>query len=268
MTRLLQLLFRYRFSVVFVLLELTSISFIFSRERHQLSSSWVMGQLLNFIDELRIWPLLKKENERLLQDNAALRKQLLQKEAFTDPSCIVVPASYDFIPARVISNSIIGAKNYLTLNKGAINGVAPGMGVISTSGMVGIVKAVSDHFSTVISLLHTSMQVSAKILNSAVLGTVQWPGKNPSQAQMLYVPRHVQVESGHTVVTSGYNSAFFEGTVIGQIKQVTLRQGAPFYDIELILSTDFSTLQYVYIIKHTLKKERDDLEQYTQKFYE
>ncbi len=268
MNRLLQLLCRYRVFVVFVLLELTSIVLVFNRERYQVCPSCVIGQILNFTNELRNYPLLKKENERLLQDNATLRKQLLQKEVFTDQSCMVVPVPYDFISARVIGNSVISSKNYLTLNKGAVHGITPGMGVISTSGMVGIVKAVSDHFSTVISLLHTSMQVSAKILNSEVLGTVQWPGKDLFQAQLLYVPKHVQVESGDKVVTSGYNSSFFEGTVIGQVKQVTLRQGAPFYDIELLLSTDFSRLQHVYVVKNSFKKERDNLEQHTRQLYE
>ena len=254
--------------MVFMLLELTSTMLIFNRERYQASASLVMGSILNFISEVKNYPFLKEENAKLLYDNAALRKKLLQREAPIDQSYAAAPVRYDCIPARVINNSMVVSKNYLTLNKGAMHGIAPGMGVISAEGIVGRVKAVSDHFATVISLLHTSMQVSAKLSNSEVLGTVQWPGNDPCRAQMLYVPRHVQVEPGDTVVTSGYNATFFEGTVVGYVKQVVLRQEAPFYDIELMLSTDFSTLQHVYVVKNALQQEKDTLEQHTREFYE
>ena len=268
MSRVLRFLYRYRAFVVFMLLELTSTMLIFNRERYQASASLVMGSILNFISEVKNYPFLKEENAKLLYDNAALSKKLLQREAPIDQSYAAAPVRYDCIPARVINNSIVVSKNYLTLNKGAMHGIAPGMGVISAEGIVGRVKAVSDHFATVISLLHTSMQVSAKLSNSEVLGTVQWPGNDPCRAQMLYVPRHVQVEPGDTVVTSGYNATFFEGTVVGYVKQVVLRQEAPFYDIELMLSTDFSTLQHVYVVKNALQQEKDTLEQHTREFYE
>ncbi|MEM9416732.1 MAG: rod shape-determining protein MreC [Bacteroidota bacterium] len=266
MVRLLQLLYRYREFIVFILLELTSAILSFNRERYQAVTSAVVGNILNFINDVKNHPLLKAENEKLLQDNAALRKQLLQREGPKDR--LYTPVKCDFIPARVINNSIVGSKNYLTLNKGAMDGIAPGMGVMSDKGIVGRVKAVSKHFSTVISLLHTSMQVSAKLSNAAVLGTVQWPGRDPFQAQLLYVPRHVQVEPGDTVVTSGYNATFLEGAVIGHVKQVRLRKEAHFYDIELTLSTDFGTLQHVYVVNNTLKQEKDALEQHTRAFYE
>jgi rod shape-determining protein MreC len=112
------------------------------------------------------------------------------------------------------------------------------------------------------------MQTSAQISSSKVLGTVQWPGNDPCSAQMLYVPRHVPIELGDKVVTSGYNATFFAGALIGFIKQATLRKEAPFYDIELQLSTDFSTLQHVYVVQNVLKQEKEALEQYTKDFYE
>ncbi|MEM7055773.1 MAG: rod shape-determining protein MreC, partial [Bacteroidota bacterium] len=130
------------------------------------------------------------------------------------------------------------------------------------------IKAVSDHFATVTSLLHTDIMVSAKIAHSGVMGTVRWPGKDPLQTQLLYVPRHIQVEPGDNVVTSGYNATFYEGVLIGHVKQVVLRKEAQFYDIVLDISTDFSTLQHVYVVKNMLKPEKDSLEQYTRSYHE
>jgi rod shape-determining protein MreC len=225
-----------------------------------------VGSVQSFIDEVKSYPFLKVENARLLQENATLREQLLQVEAPAVHSRDVVPCH--FIPAQVINNSVVGTKNYLTLNKGAMHGVVSGMGVVSAEGIVGRVQAVSERFATVTSLLHTSVQVSAKISRSKALGTVQWSGKDPCRVQMLYVPRHVLVTLGDVVVTSGYNATFLEGVVIGHIKQVKLRKEASFYDIEIHLNTDFSTLQRVYVVNNTLGQERSDLERCTREFYE
>jgi rod shape-determining protein MreC len=83
---------------------------------------------------------------------------------------------------------------------------------------------------------------------------------------MVYVPRHILVKPGDKVVTSGYNATFLEGVWIGHIEQVKLRKEAPYYDIELRLSTDFSTLQHVYVVKNTLKEEKEFLEKHTKDY--
>jgi rod shape-determining protein MreC len=266
MKRLLYFLYAYRSLIVFVLLELTSAFLVVN---HEISAYDIIGSVQNLVNEVKNYPFLKEENTKLLHENSVLSEKLLQTVVPTDVLHAAKPDPIDhLIPASVINNSIVGTKNYLTLNKGAMHGVAPGMGVVSTEGIVGRVKVVSEHFATVTSLLHTSMQTSAQISNSKALGTVQWSGNDPCSAQMLYVPRHVLVEPGDKVVTSGYNATFFAGVLIGSIKQATLRKEAPFYDIELQLSTDFSTLQHVYVVKNVLKQEKEALEQDTKDFYE
>lgn len=90
----------------------------------------------------------------------------------------------------------------------------------------------------------------------------------PLRAQILYVPRHVPVEPGDTVVTSGYNTTFFAEVLIGHIKQAKLRKEAPCYNIGLHLSTDFSTLPHVYVENNNWKQETEDLEQHTKAFCE
>lgn len=266
MRRLLSFVYQYRAFLVFVLLELISATLFLHPERYETSASAVIGSIQNAISEVKNHPALKEENAKLLHENIRLREKLLQvaKPSGQAP----VAATHHLMSAQVINNSIVGTKNYLTLDKGAIHGVAPGMGVVSTEGIVGSVKAVSDRFATVTSLLHTSVQVSAKISNSKALGTVRWSGHSPCRAQMLYVPRHVFIEPGDTVVTSGYNATYFPDIAIGVIKQVKLRKEASFYDIELELSTKFSTLQYVFVVNNALQQEKNALEQHTKEFYE
>jgi len=267
MKRLLYFLYQYRSFIVFVCLECISIILIIDHKFYETSVIYdVVGSVQNFISEVKNYPFLKEANTKLLHENALLQEKLLKT---IDPTGQLDHThDHHLIPAQVINNAIVGTKNYLTLNKGAMHGVAPGMGVVSAVGVVGRIKAVSNRFATVTSLLHTSMQVSAKISNSKVIGTVQWSGNDPCRAQMLYVPKHISVEIGDKVVTSGYNSTFFVGALIGSIKQVKLRKESLFYDIELHLATDFSTLQHVYVVKNDWQREKDDLEKHTKDFYE
>jgi len=276
MKRLLHFLFYYKNGILFLLLELISVLLIYSGPAYQptkqinSSYSWI-GNTYAYITKIKSYPLLNKAYSQLLHENGILKEQLIQKDRELGANQLIAASTakqYQAIPARIINNSIINTKNYLTIDKGAKHGITPGMGVISEPGIVGYIKAVSEQFATITSLLHTDMLVSAKIERSGVMGTIRWSGNNPFQVQLLYVPRHIQVEIGDTIVTSGYNSAFYEGVFIGQVKQVELKKEASFYTILVDLSNDFSRLQHVYIIKNTLQQEKDSLEAYTKNYYE
>jgi rod shape-determining protein MreC len=267
MKRLLHFVRHYRGFIVFVLLELVSSVLIFQHHFYQTSTSHAIGSIQHFVQEFQNYPFLRADNSRLLHDNARLKKKILEGEKPLGQGKSLA-LHCGFTPATVINNSIVGTKNYLTLNKGALDGIAAGMGVVGAQGIVGSIKAVSDHFATVTSLLHTSVQVSAQIETSKVLGTVQWPGRDPFRVEMRYVPRHFPVAVGDKVVTSGYNATFPEGSLIGYITQVKLSKEAAFYDIEIEISTDFSTLRHVYVLKNGLKGEKDALEQRTKDFYD
>ncbi len=137
------------------------------------------------------------------------------------------------------------------------------MAVISAKGAVGKVKSVSKHYSVLISLLNTDEQVSSIIRSLGYFGTSQWDGVDPRRVELLYIPRHVKLHTGDTVVTSGYNAIFPEGVLIGVIKEVNLKEETPFYDIKVELAQDFGKLTFVEVIKSNLKQEKDSLEQVT-----
>ncbi len=275
MKKLLRFLYEYRNLLIFLLLESISLAFIFNqnfqKEAKKLNSSHVwIGNIYEWMTDLRMYAKWKGAYQHLLVENASLREYILQQQIMEKQGGIEQPTTtqFDVIPAQVISNSIIYTKNYITINKGANSGVAPGMGVITKDGVVGRVKAVSEHFATIISLLHTDIQISAKLASSGVMGTVRWLGHNPRQVNLLYIPRHLTINIGDRVVTSGYNATFYEGVPIGKVSHVKLDKAAMFYEILVDLSMDLSALQHVYVIKNHLSQEQDSLEQTTKAYYE
>jgi len=100
------------------------------------------------------------------------------------------------------------------------------------------------------------------------LCTAHWSGQNPTEISLEYVPRHIKVKEGMEVVSSGYDSIFPQGVQIGTVKSVEIDEEATFYNIEVALSADFYSLDYVYVIGNKLKQEKDSLEQELQSEYE
>jgi cell shape-determining protein MreC len=62
------------------------------------------------------------------------------------------------------------------------------------------------------------------------------------------------------IVTSNYSTLFPQGIPVGKVYTHSLDAGDNFHVIKVELSTNFSTLSYVYVIRNLLKEEQQTLE--------
>lgn len=218
---------------------------------------------------------LKKNNEQLLERNAqlenelyALRSQLdqyiandtLTVEAFVSDT--VEQVQFDFIPAEVVNVSFSGPNNFITLNKGALHGVQPDMGVIA-KGVVGVVSNVSANFSVVIPVINPKFRLSAKLKNSENYGSVSWDGKNIRYAQLGELPKHEVFQVGDTVMTS-FSRIFPKRLLIGYVSEMGESKDDNFNTFNIQLATNFYSLQDVLIIRDMYHEEQRDLEEVMQ----
>ena len=209
---------------------------------------------------------LTNENDNLAKENAFLRDLINSKKIeIIQIDSLLLPSEdtmiqYTYIPAKVINNSTRKINNYITIDKGRNDGLEPGMGAISSFGVVGVVKTVSNNFATLYSLLHAEMQISSLLSRLGVFCTTKWDGLNPLYAKLLYIPRHVKLQEGDTITTSGYNAIFPEGIPIGRIKSFDIQENETFYNIDIELSSDFQSLSHVYLISNFYSQEKDSVE--------
>jgi len=211
---------------------------------------------------------LKKINKSLIDHNKKLIKQTPYSFLKTDQNIFefndtLYKRQYTYINAKVINNSINRRNNYLTLNKGRSHGVDVDMGVITPSGVIGIVKNVSSNFSSVISLLHTDVRISAKIKKNNHIGTLIWNSPNYRKVSMVDIPPHVNVEIGDTIATSGFSTIFPENIPIGLVSNYDIKRGENFLTIDVELFQDFNNLYNVFVIKNLFGKEQKELEEET-----
>ena len=135
---------------------------------------------------------LKIEVARLNEELNKLKGEVTYHEKYTTDT-IVGPVAYGV--AQVVNVTTAYAYNYVTINKGKTDGIADGMGVINHDGVVGIVSAVSDNFSVVISLLNPKLRLSCKIKGSEYFGSLTWDGRSPDYMTLEELPRHVAGEN-------------------------------------------------------------------------
>lgn len=228
------------------------------------SANNVSAQVYSYVSNAKSFLNLQTVNDSLSKENARLLNLLLSSPYSNKVNRVVVNDSsikrYTYIEAKVINNSISNRNNYLTIDRGAIHGVKPKMGVICGNGIVGTIKDVSEHFSTVISFLHKDSRISARLSSTKDYGSLVWEGVNPKIATLKDIPTHVKVKLGDSVTTTGFSQKFPENIFVGRVIKCDLKSGDNFYNIEVELSTNFSTLRYVYIVEDNFANELSDLE--------
>lgn len=229
------------------------------------STGRITGTLYAEINGLYSYLSLREVNDSLARENARLRGQL--KTSFYVDSAgrhqvtdTVYKQQYTFIEAKVINNSVNRSNNYLTIDKGSRQGIAKGMGVICSSGLVGKVVFVGEHLSVVQSLLHKDSRFSAMLARDKQLGYIEWTDDmNPHKGYLKDVSNNATPKLGDEVVTSQY-SLFPAGIPIGRVSSLHTKSGGFSLNMEVTLSVDFGKLQYVDVVINKLAEEQAKLE--------
>jgi rod shape-determining protein MreC len=203
---------------------------------------------------------LRTTNKELAEENASLRRQLQESLRIIDTTHHKeITQNYEYINAKVISNTVNLSKNHILLNKGSKQGVAKDMAVIAPNGIVGIVDDVTEDFSYVISVLNTDLTISAKLLKNNCLGAIAWDNKHYNEVTMKDIAVNFDVQIGDTVITSGYARSFPEGIMIGQVSSLNKNVSGDFYNLRVKLSADITRLDEVYVIVNLFKAQQDNL---------
>jgi rod shape-determining protein MreC len=220
---------------------------------------------------------LRENNEDLNRRNADLQSEVLalrervqllaEKQAETAADTLApfdALRHYHFIVAHVVNNSVMRARNYITINKGSLDGVTPEMGVIDQNGVVGIVNVVTEHHARVISLLNPNFRLSCKIKGNESFGSLVWDGNDPRYVVLEELPRHTKYQKGDTVITSGYSAVFPEGIPVGVVVSNNKGRNENFFALKVRLLSDFSTLNNVQVVLNNASEELRRLEEMNQ----
>jgi rod shape-determining protein MreC len=79
------------------------------------------------------------------------------------------------------------------------------------------------------------------------------------------VPKLATLKKGDTIVTGAQSAIFPENIPIGKIEQIFAEKTSNKFVINVRLFNDMTSLGYVYVIENKKKKEKEALEEATEK---
>ena len=234
----------------------------------------VVAKSLATSQKVKEFTSLGKLNKQLAFENKTLREELTRsRELLTMGPLGYKPDSsqasrFNFMVAKVIASSQNLTDNYITIDKGTKHGLKPGMGVICPQGVVGQIMSCNELYSRVSIILHSSFSVSSEVINKKLsasnetaLGICKWNGANSRTIQLTTIDRFKPIFKKDSVVTSMQNSIFPPKILIGRISKISSTPNEAFFNIDVRLSTDFSSLVYVYVVNNKLMNQQKEIEE-------
>lgn len=270
MRNLITFIWKHYFFFMFLSIEVLCIYLIvqnnyFHKASFVNSSNQLSATVLKTSADVEEYFFLKSENEKLARENAELRSRSLVSFSLLENNQYFVNDTsfrqkYSYISSKVVNNSTNRRNNYLTLDKGSKQGIKNNMAVITSTGVVGQIKDVSENFCTVMSLLNSKTTISSKMKKDGSYGPLTWEGESYGYATLHDIPTHVKLKRGDTIVTSAYSLTFPENILIGTVESFERKSGEYFFTIQVKLSTEFKKLSHVYIVTNMMKQEQEELE--------
>jgi rod shape-determining protein MreC len=285
MQQLIDFILRKKDVVVYFILLFLSLSFIFnSNYFHKSKVILFSNSITNYTNEVFEnidWYFeLKKINSSLVEENLILKNQL---EKFIEKKSIdsLKNVAFQYQNAKVISNNLSSLKNNLIINKGTKHGLKNEMGVISSTGIIGIIDRTSKNYSSVMSVLNTESKINAKVKRTSHFGTLEWNGLSNRDLLLNDIPETADIKIGDSIITGGMSLIFPEGINIGviseimkqekfndtimkfninnQVKIANIEFRENYLNIEVKLHTDMNNLNNVYVIESLNKDEFENI---------
>lgn len=257
-------------AAVFILLETAAI--VMLNHNNSMQRLWTMrlshgfmAKTWGFTQKVRGYFSLAGQNEELALENHRLREMIREYEDAAKAADISLQSvarddGFVYTPAQIIKSGTNSQHNYLILDKGSEDGIVQNSGIISAKGVIGIVDAVSRHYSYAISFLNTEVNISSRLGGTGAVGPLAWDGKNTDGAILKEIPLQYRYSPGDTVYTSGYSVIFPPDIPLGTAGDASIINGAT-NEITVNLFQDYTALKFVTIVRNTRAAEIEALEQ-------
>ena len=198
------------------------------------TANWIKG----FRDHYDTLAGFRSENERLRKRVQTLEVEW-QRLLEADATNRRLQQLLDFrseLPAGAITASIIASSatswfQSCVLNKGSADGVRKGMAVVTPLGVVGKVVTVTARTAKVLLLTDPNSGIDVLVQRTRSRGIVS--GSLESGTVLKYMKRSEDVQEGDRLVTSGLDTIFPKGLLVGTVIKVRKQNRGLFQSVEV-----------------------------------
>lgn len=178
------------------------------------------------------------------EENRRLRDLLAYHDTFP----------YRTLVARVIANDPVAEFKYITINRGAKDGVLPHMPVVGPKGLVGKVGKVTRGSAQVLLIIDPNSAVDVLVQRSRarglLVGTARRIEIRPGYylSRLEYLRRISDIKEGDVVVTSGFDRVFPPGIPIGTIHNLAKSRYGIFLEANVVPFENMAEIQEVLVL--------------------
>jgi rod shape-determining protein MreC len=196
---------------------------------------------------------LARDNARLEHENADLRQRLAaDAETRRDNELLRKQLGLDVagaprqVAAEVISFQPDSYRQFVTINKGAGAGVAPGMAVVSDGVLIGTIAEAQSTTARIMLVTDPEFKLTAKDQDTGATGIIR--GQLGSGLLLDKIGQTDTVRPGDTVTTDGLSGLVPPGLFIGQVESVDTRANVVFQSAAVSTSLKASRLRFAYVV--------------------
>jgi rod shape-determining protein MreC len=198
------------------------------------TANWIKG----FRDNYDTLAGFRGENERLRKRVQTLEvewQRLLEAEATNRRLQQLLDFRSELpggaITATIIASSATSWFQSCVLNKGSADGVRKGMAVVTPLGVVGKVVTVTGRTAKVLLLTDPNSGIDVLVQRTRSRGIVS--GSLESGTVLKYMKRSEDVQEGDRLVTSGLDTVFPKGLLVGTVIKVRKQNRGLFQSVEV-----------------------------------
>ena len=282
MGNVLEPVYRFRYTILFMLVISISLSFLFSQKEEEPQTPMLQkGQLevvgpfqkgtvkssrsLKSVWDNYLYLVDLKEENRLLRDIIEElrqeRLQLLEERAENNRLRPLLgfkeKIQRPLLPAEVIGKDLSGWFQTFVIDRGRRDGIEEGMAVVSIQGIVGQVMEVSKSFARVLLITDPNSSVATLTQQTRARGIVE--GNGQDRCRLKYLHQSELIQQGELLLSSGLDGVYPKGLAVGIISWAETKEGEIFQEVEVLPSVDFKKLEEVMVICEKIDRmEIDD----------
>lgn len=189
---------------------------------------------------------LKAEIDRLLIERQKYEEVILENRRLKELLSLKEKTPNYVTTARVIARGPDQWSNTLVLDKGLSSGIKKDMTAITSKGLVGKISEVSGSYSNLLLLTDINFSVAVRLQRTRLEGIVSGTGLR--KCQLKYIPYDEEIKIGDILITSGLDSLFPEGILVGYISKFDKTGSGLFQSIEVTPFVDNRRIEEVVII--------------------
>lgn len=232
-------------------------------------SNSISAKMEGTVDKLRNADEYYDENQQLKAEIADLNKQLTEYEALREEveelrKFVIIKEEHpDYEisqPAEVIGYTTNDPFRSFSINKGSAEGIKVNCPVVTAEGLIGITVEVSDHVSTVRSILSPDLSVAAaSSSNSTNQGIIEGNviSAENGKTRLIHVSTENTLKEGDLIITAGSSGLFPKDYAIGTVESIGLDAGGLSACAEIKPCVDITRLSSVTVITDFSGKKED-----------